>query len=263
VNELHLFAGAGGGILAGQLLGDRCIGAVEIDSYAQSILIARQEDGTLWPFPVFSDIRTFDARPFMGRADVVSGGFPCQDISSAGKRAGIGGARSGLWREFVRVVREVEPVYVRVENSPNITSLGLGNVLGDLAALGFDARWDVLSASDLGAHHLRERFWLVATHADRQRQQQQAEAGNEVGIWSEDGNRHASDSDNNRAERRQQQQARHSETRRTAYPSWPSESGLVRMVHGVPNRLDRIRCLGNAQVPRVAATAWRILTEPA
>lgn len=263
MNELHLFAGAGGGILAGQLLGDRCIGAVEIDAYAQKILFARQEDGTLPRFPVFSDIRKFDARPYRGRADVVSGGFPCQDISSAGKRAGITGKRSGLWSEFARVVREVEPVHVRVENSPDITSRGLGVVLGDLAALGFDAQWGVLSAAELGAHHLRERIWILATHPDRQRQQQPAVSGQEVRLWPGHSDLPASDAHHDRPERREQQQARNRQARRTSYPHWPAESGLVRMVHGVPHRLDRIRCLGNAQVPRVAAAAWRILTEAA
>src|SRR3990167_4459456 len=149
MNELHLFAGAGGGILAGHLIGDRCIGAVEINPYAQKILLARQQDGSLPRFPIFGDILKFDARPFRGRADVVSGGFPCQDISSAGDRAGITGARSGLWREFARVVREVRPYQVRVENSADLTSRGLGVVLRDLAAMGFDARWGVLSAADL------------------------------------------------------------------------------------------------------------------
>lgn len=234
MNELHLFAGAGGGILASHLNGDRCIGAVEINPYAQQVLIARQEDGTLPPFPVFGDVLTFDAKPFRGRADVISAGFPCQDISSAGDRAGITGARSGLWKQVVRVVREVEPYQVRLENSADLTSRGLGVVLGDLAALGFNARWGVLSAAELGAHHIRERIWILATHADH-----------------------------HRAQRREQQPARHCKARRTTYAPWPAESGLVRMVHGVPSRLDRIYCLGNAQVPRVAAAAWRILSEAA
>lgn len=263
MNELHLFAGSGGGILAGCLLGDRCIGAVEIDPYAQAVLLARQQDGTLPSFPVFSDIRKFDARPYRGRADIVSGGFPCQDISSAGKRAGIEGKRSGLWSEFVRVVREVEPIYVRVENSSDLTSRGLGVVLGDLAALGFDARWDVLSAADVGACHLRERIWILAAHPHRERQQQPTLSGQEVGVRPGHSHRTSADAHDHRSQWGQQQPTRYGETRRASYPSWPSESGLVRMVHGVPHRMDRIRCLGNAQVPRVAATAWTLLKEPA
>lgn len=259
MNELHLFAGAGGGILAGHLSGDRCIGAVEINPYAQKILIARQEDGTLPTFPIFSDIRAFNAKPFKGRADVVSGGFPCQDISSAGNRAGITGQRSGLWKEFARVVCEVEPIYVRVENSPDLTSRGLGVVLGDLAAMGFDAEWGVLSAADLGAHHLRERIWIVAAHPDRKREQQQTIPRKEVGLRPGHGDCATPNAYNHRAERRKQQQAGDSKARRSTHPHWPTESGLVRMVHGVPDRLDRIYCLGNAQVPRVAAAAWQLL----
>jgi len=167
MNELALFAGAGGGILGGQLLGWRTICAVESNAYAASVLAARQNDGLLAPFPIWDDVRTFDGRPWRGRVDVVSGGFPCQDISSAGKGAGISGERSGLWVEMARIIGEVRPRFAFVENSPMLTARGLGVVLGDLAALGFDARWGVLGAADVGAPHKRERIWIVAD-ADRQ-----------------------------------------------------------------------------------------------
>jgi DNA (cytosine-5)-methyltransferase 1 len=169
VNELALFAGAGGGILGGHLLGWRTVCAVEFDAYAASILVARQNDGCLAPFPVWDDVRTFDGRPWRGRVDVVSGGFPCQDISAAGGGAGISGSRSGLWSEFARIIGEVRPGYVFVENSPMLASRGLGQVLGDLAALGFDAEWGVLGAADVGAPHQRDRIWIVAAYADGDR----------------------------------------------------------------------------------------------
>ena len=140
LNELALFAGAGGGILGGHLLGWRTVCAVECNAYAASVLVARQNDGTLAPFPIWDDVCTFDGRPWRGRVDVLSGGFPCQDISSAGQGAGIDGARSGLWAEMARIIGEVRPRFVLVENSPMLTSRGLGRVLGDLAALGYDAR---------------------------------------------------------------------------------------------------------------------------
>ncbi len=140
MNELALFAGAGGGILGGYLLGWRTVCAVELDEYARGVLGARQNDGTLPPFPIWDDIRTFDGRPWRGIAQVVSGGFPCQDISAAGKGAGITGSRSGLWSEMARIVGEVRPRYVWVENSPMLVSRGLAVVLGDLASLGYDAR---------------------------------------------------------------------------------------------------------------------------
>ena len=159
---MHLFAGAGGGILAGQLLGHRTVCAVEWDPYAQAVLVARQNDGTFQPFPIWDDVQTFDGKPWRGIVDIVAGGFPCQDISVAGSGAGIDGDRSGMWHHMARIIGEVRPRYVLVENSPALTSRGLGRVLGDLAALGFDACWGVLGASDVGAPHKRERIWIVA-----------------------------------------------------------------------------------------------------
>ena len=162
MNELALFAGAGGGILGGKLLGWKTVCAVEWDAYARDVLVARQNDGCLDPFPIWDDVQTFDGRPWRGRVDVVSGGFPCQDISAAGKGAGITGARSGMWSHMARIVDEVRPRYVFVENSPVLTSRGLGIVLGDLASMGYDARWGVLGAIDAGAPHKRERIWIMA-----------------------------------------------------------------------------------------------------
>ena len=164
MNELALFAGAGGGILAGHLLGWRTVCAVEWEQYPASVLCARQNDGLLPPFPVWDDVQTFDGKPWRGIVDVVSGGFPCQDISAAGKGAGIDGERSGMWGEMARIIHEVRPKFVFVENSPMLTSRGLGRVLGDLAQMGFDARWGVLGAVDVGANHKRDRIWIVGTN---------------------------------------------------------------------------------------------------
>jgi len=168
LRELALFAGAGGGILGGKLLGWRTVCAVEIEPYAASVLVARQNDGILPPFPIWDDVCTFDGKPWRGIVDVVSGGFPCQDISSAGKGAGITGERSGLWKEFARIIREVEPRFVFVENSPVLTSRGLGVVLGDLASMGYDAKWGIVSAANAGAPHQRERIWVLATDSNMQ-----------------------------------------------------------------------------------------------
>ncbi len=166
MNELALFAGAGGGILGGKLLGWRTVCAVEREPYAASVLAARQNDGFLPAFPIWDDVCTFDGRPWRGVVDVVSGGFPCQDISAAGKGAGIDGERSGLWGQMARIVGEVRPRFVFVENSPLLVGRGLVRVLADLAEMGFDARWGVVGASDVGAPHRRERCWIVA-HAER------------------------------------------------------------------------------------------------
>ena len=163
MNELALFAGAGGGILGGKLLGWRTVCAVEIDPYARSVLLARQADGCLEPFPIWDDVTTFDGHPWRDRVDVVSGGFPCQDISTAGEGCGLDGDRSGLWAEMARVIGEVQPHFVLVENSPMLTLRGLDRVLGDLAAVGYDARWGVLGARNCGGPVERERLWIACT----------------------------------------------------------------------------------------------------
>jgi len=160
LRELALFAGAGGGILGGHLLGWRTICAVEYEPYPAAILIQRQNDGILQPFPIWDDVRTFDGKPWRGLVDVVSGGFPCQDISSAGTGKGITGERSGLWKEMARIIGEVRPPYVLVENSPMLIRRGLAVVLGDLASMGYDARWGVLGAHHAGAPHKRDRIWI-------------------------------------------------------------------------------------------------------
>lgn len=162
MNELHLFAGAGGGILGSELLGIRTVCTVELEPYPSSVLLARQNDGLLPPFPIWDDVCTFDGRPWRGIVDVVSGGFPCQDISAAGKGAGIDGARSGLWREMHRIINEVRPRYAFLENSPLLVRRGLARVLGDLAEIGYDAEWVVLGADDVGAPHVRKRIWILA-----------------------------------------------------------------------------------------------------
>jgi DNA (cytosine-5)-methyltransferase 1 len=307
VNELALFAGAGGGILGGTLLGWRTVCAVEFDPYARDVLVARQNDGCLPPFPIWDDVRTFDGRPWRGVVDVVSGGFPCQDISAAGKGAGIGGARSGLWREMARIVGEVRPRFVWVENSPMLVGRGLGLVLLDLAAMGFSARWGVVGACDAGAPHQRKRIWILA-HSEgggcvgqgglrgESRQCHQEEVGREVQHQS--GNNGSSelvaDTLRERSEagaanppRREEGDSAkpldgcdlrhaagaglpHGATEPMGKPEadtqpersdwWATEPDVGRVAHGVAARVDRLRCIGNGQVPGVAAMAWRILS---
>ncbi len=164
LRELALFAGAGGGILGGKILGWRTVCAVEFEEYARNILLKRQEEGFLEDFPVWDDVCTFDGRPWRGHVDVVSGGSPCQDISAA-KSNGLGiagGEKSGLWREMARIVGEVRPQYVFLENSPLLRTRGLDIVLKDLAQMGYDAKWGVIGAFQVGAPHKRDRMWLVA-----------------------------------------------------------------------------------------------------
>lgn len=266
MRELALFAGAGGGILGGVLLGWRTICAVEIDAYCARRLMQRQNEGHLPPFPVWDDVCSFDGRPWRGAVDVVSGGFPCQDISVANTTgAGIDGERSGLWREFTRIVREVRPRYVLVENSPNLTTRGLGRVLGDLAEMGADGRWGVLSAEDFGAWHLRQRIWIIADFdRERIRQQSGRRGGESVAgerILTDDGpSRTLADAAGEGLEGGDEPPSSRDTFGELATGGWwDVEPGLVRVVHGVANRVDRIRALGNGQVPAVAAGAWRTL----
>lgn len=275
MRELHLFAGIGGGILGGMLLGHRCVGAVEIDPYCRRVLEARQRDGILEPFPIHDDIKTFDGTAWRGRVDVVCGGFPCQDVSEAGHRRGLDGERSGLWFEMARVVREVRPRFVFVENVGGLLVRGIDRVLGELASLGFDAEWCVRSAADCGAQHQRKRIWILATDANRQQHE---------GCPSEVGRAQSSqlptDAARSGLEGGEDGDGMHAETGRNwgGEPVrgsgrvdagvfsgsresrwWATEPRVGRVAHGVPARVDRLRSLGNAQVPAVAAAAFREL----
>ena len=246
LNELALFAGAGGGILGGHLLGWRTVCAVEWEPYPASVLCARQNDGLLPTFPIWDDIQTFDGKPWRGIVDVVSGGFPCQDISAAGKGAGIDGERSGMWREMARIIHEVRPRYAFVENSPMLTSRGLGTVLGDLATMGFDARWGVLGAADVGANHQRDRIWIVARNVAH---------SNKIGLCGK--------KTKQRMERRIRPTIGSVDKnwwkREPANVSRINQRNMDRMVDGLATRVDRLKAIGNGQVPLCAATAWRIL----
>lgn len=169
----HLFAGAGGGILADELLGFKPIGAVEIEPYPREVLLSRQIDGCLPRFPIWDDVQTFsinneNTREYIQRLQqirgklCICGGFPCQNISAAGKGEGIKGEKSGLWKEFARIISEVQPAYVFVENSPLLIKRGLDVVLQDIAERGYSFAYRIISAQDIGAPHLRKRFWGFA-----------------------------------------------------------------------------------------------------
>jgi len=235
MNELHLFSGAGGGILGGLLLGHTPVCAVEIEPYCRKVLLQRQRDGILPWFPIWDDVTTFDGKPWRGIADVVCGGFPCQDISAAGNGAGIDGERSGLWFEMFRVVCEVRPRLVFVENSPILTIRGLDRVLGSLASMGYDAEWGVLGADSVGACHRRERIWICAYTNEIRLQGGMQD-------WS-----------------RQRVQTL---AKATAWGdlSTPITCGGNDVVAA---RVDRLKAIGNGQVPAVVRKAWHVLCQRA
>lgn len=272
LRELHLFAGAGGGILGGILCGHRPVCAVEIEPYCRQVLLQSQRDGILPKFPIWDDVRTFDGTPWRGQVDVICGGFPCQDISSAGKGEGITGERSGLWKEFSRIIGEVRPRFVFVENSPRLVSLGLGVVLGDLAELGYDAEWGVVSAENTGAPHQRKRIWILAYAQEMQRNGCGNNSGEFMGreqisefrncSWPQDV------ADPNEAQckggelpiRKATKYAHIMQPGRWGRdPATIPDSGVVRVADELADGVDRLSAIGNGQVPIVAATAWQIL----
>ena len=258
LRELALFAGAGGGILGGKLLGWKTVCAVENEPYARDVLMARQNDGCLEAFPIWDDVCTFDGRPWRERIDVVSGGFPCTDISVAGKGAGIKGDESGLWKEMARIISEVRPNFVFVENSPMLASRGLGTVLGDLAAMGFDAEWGVFGAHQTGAPHKRDRIWIVSRNSDCNSESTQPVDDETPRVPGLD----VSYADCAGLE--EQWWTVPNATKHKAIECggwWESEPDVGRVAHGVAARVDRLRCIGNGQVPAVAALAWHTLID--
>lgn len=234
LRTLHLFAGAGGGILADLLLGHRPVGAVEIEEYPRKVLLSRQRDGILPRFPIWDDVSTFDGKPWRGRVDVVCGGFPCQDLSNAGKGAGITeNTRSGLWFEMARIIHEIRPNHIFVENSPALTSRGLGIVLRDLAKMGYNASWGVLGARNLSGPIERERIWIAGSNEGDGK------------TWMGNLKRKAQILNDSRSK----------------CPSFwlQAPSKCFGVEHGMDSYVDQVGAIGNGQVPQVAALAWRIL----
>ena len=222
LRTLHLFAGAGGGILADLLLRHQPVCAVEIDEYCQQVLSARQADGTFPWFPIFADVTKFDGRPWRGAVDLVSGGFPCQAFSTAARGRNTA---ADLWPEMARVVREVQPAYVFAEN---VTRSAIERAAVDCAAMGYKAEMLTLGAADLGADHVRERHWLLAYADDKSELRSHIDA----------------------------KVAECAEFREGVWQAMPWRTG---MDDGVAGRMERYEATGNGQVSIVAAAAlWAL-----
>ena len=319
LRELALFAGAGGGILGGKLLGWRTICAVEWDGYARDVLVARQNDGCLEAFPIWDDVQTFDGHPWRGRVDVVSGGFPCQDISCAGKGAGIEGERSSMWKHMARIIGEVLPQFVFVENSPMLVGRGLAVVLADLAEMGYDAEWGIVGAHHAAAPHKRDRIWIVrklGNADDNGQAPTEKRGGTPQGIHASPPGKiqtlqsarsgmqcpqladasgeglQGSEQPGTLRDERNGEEAHGSTCECGSLPGssirhaageglphgingtmgqpgaepesersdwWATEPDVGRVVNGLAARVDRLRCIGNGQVPAVVRLAWNIL----
>jgi DNA (cytosine-5)-methyltransferase 1 len=239
-----LFAGIGGFDLGFERAGMACKWQVEIDPYAQRVLakhwpdVRRHDDVRTWP------------QPDTERVDVIAGGFPCQDISYAGKGAGLAGERSGLFYEVARIVREMGPRIVVLENVAALLTRGMGDVLGTMASLGYDAEWECIPAGAFGAHHSRDRVFLLACNTNcehvrkvREREGQRKETATNGGLQGKDSKR-LPFRDSKRPDWR-------------GY--WQHEPAVGRVADGVPARVDRLRGLGNAVVPQVAEYVGRVI----
>lgn len=255
LRSIELFAGAGGLALGLDAVGVRSVCYVEREAYAAAVLAARMAEGRLAPAPVWSDVTTFDGRPWRGRVDLVAGGFPCQDVSHAGNGHGVlRGKRSGLWGEFARIISEVAPRLVFIENASALVGRGLDIVLSDLAEMGFDAEWGCFRAADVGAPHRRERIFILAyAHGAGAQGISRAQDGSPSfarahGPELEAGGFDFPPGPDDLAGWREYLK-RHP----TAQPA------VRRDADGMALRVERLRALGNGVVPAQAALAWHVL----
>lgn len=258
LNGLDLFSGIGGITLA---LSPwvKPVAYCENDRYAQAVLLTRMQSGALPIAPIWDDIRTLRGS-LLPSIDIIYGGFPCQDVSIAGARKGLDGERTGLFREAIRLVRECQPKFVFLENVPGIRRY-VPSVRGELEKIGYDCRDGFLSAAEVGALHIRNRWWLLAnsnggrSHAE----QEQAQKRKSSTLFSRDGAK--GEMGNAECARELQSKgSQQNERRRTGYSSrWPIEPDVGRVAHGVPARSHRLKGLGNAVVPQCAREAFKTL----
>lgn len=220
---LSLFSGGGLGDYGLELAGMEIVGQVEIDDYCQKILKLR------WPeVPKWTDIKDFDGEAFVrehGQLDLISGGFPCQDLSYCGSGSGLEGERSGLWKEMFRIVCEIRPRYILVENVTALLARGVGRIFADLAAVRYDCEWDCLSASAFGANHFRDRVFIIGKNTDFAKDL----FSPILKVRSENAN--------------------YRRNRKKGW--WSSKPGVPRVVDGTPKRMDRHAMCGNGQVVQV------------
>ena len=266
---LDLFSGIGGFALAASWVwaGDLELqGFCEIDSYCQKVLKKNFPD-----VPIYEDITELQPEWF-DDIDLLTGGFPCQDISVAGKGEGLEGDRSGLWFEMLRLISGIRPRYALIENVPMLLHRGLGRVVCDLAGIGYDAEWQIISAADLGAPHLRKRIWIAAypisINGGNPHRSEPSDSLEGKGPGEPDRARGGSrtmayatrvgqSGSGQPIDSRYQAQGREGQATESIDECigdiWSTEPDLGRVADGVPKRVDRLRGLGNAIVPQVAA----------
>jgi len=270
-----LFAGIGGFDLGLERAGMECRWQVEIDHYAGSVLAKHWPGVTRW-----GDVRTFPVGdPADWQVDLICAGVPCQPVSHAGKQKGASDER-WMWGEALRVVADLCPRFFVAENPIGLLNHDGGRtfhgILRAFASVGYVCEWHVISASDVGAPHRRQRVWLVADANGRRRKRQRlkkhgdqqstfGDIADRCGSWGRRAGQAASDSNGARLEIWQTQDAEPARSKGRPEPCraqrWATEPNVGRVAHGVPNRVDRLRCLGNAVVPQVAEVIGRAIIE--
>jgi len=246
VNELSLFTGAGGGILGTKLLGFRHIGYVEFNDYCQRQIKQRILDGFLDDAPIFSDVRAFVtegyAAGYQGMVDVLTAGFPCQPFSVAGKQKGAEDERN-MWPSTISCIRIIRPRYALLENVPGLlTDPYIQRIFGDLAECGYNAKWCCLGGHETGSITDGERLWIVAFAPDSPMLESLDFSSHIVSCTEE-------------SCRRQYSRAV------GAMLSQDDYTRIKRNPDDVAAGMDRLKAIGNGQIPRLATTAWRILSQ--
>jgi DNA (cytosine-5)-methyltransferase 1 len=222
----------------------RVLAYVEIEAFAIANLVAKMESGALVPAPIFTDLKTFPAHLFRGCVDIITGGYPCQPFSAAGKRLGTEDPRH-LWPYILDHIKAIRPVRCMFENVEGHISLGLREVIGDLESASYNSTWGIFSAAEIGAPHQRKRVYIMADTISQRLE----------GLT-----RHGSDSSEPRWQSPQEKRSVSQSSLLGDTSKWLPEPGLGRVVDGCPDRVDRLRLLGNGVVPQTAARAWETLT---
>ena len=252
---LDLFSGIGGitKALEGYIWP---VAYCENNRYAQAVLLQRIVSGDLPSAPIWDDVSTLRQSMLPSGIDIIYGGFPCQDISVAGRGAGLAGKRSGLFFEIERLVSEIRPRFVLLENVPAIRTRGADIVVKELARLRYDCRWDLLSAADVGANHIRKRWWLLAhTQSEQSGRIRKPKLPPNTGTGDP-----VENSEFNGLEKSRNSSIQGRKADPTPNASWwEVEPRVGRMVDELPFRVDRLRGLGNAAVPAQAREAFERL----
>lgn len=267
---LDLFSGIGGFSLGLERAGFETVALCEFDKKAQLVLKKH------WPnIPIYDDVKTLTQEILqndgINEIDIICGGFPCQDISYAGKGAGLAGERSGLWVEFHRLIKEIQPKYAIIENVSAFRSRGLDEVLRSLAEIGYDAEWHCIPASAVGAPHRRDRVWIVAypkSIGDRRALRSVCESDDSQ--WQKTSSKFINAGEYTSIlanpvceglEGQRSLSSRISEELENARNScgWAIEPDVGRVAHGVSGRVDRIKQLGNAVVPQIPELIGRTI----